>query len=317
MLVIVVVLLPAISHFLNEERDFPLPLKNKFVDVYKSHQSLRSHLSDESNLVWQSTWPQSALSMGRLIEEIAYGKQYDSSIKFGARFKKEPEEIFAMAAVSEAIGLIDGLLADEQDAAKAAAKEAAGAAIESEEEEPASTVSQPLTAAEGVMEMEFVKQFAESVDSVASKVWTEVAGHKAEAFRLVKQLDMIVEPTSSTGIQNHILNSSKNVAASDGYTVVFYDTSCSGEAITNPSTRKPPLRNHYNKHMDAIVGGFCIDGKFPTNLVIFLFNAGKDGCLGPINCVRVMVVCGVELGKPLLHHRLGEAIDGAVHHHQW
>jgi len=70
--------------------------------------------------------------------------------------------------------------------------------------------------------------------------------------------------------------------ASDRYTVVFYDTGCSGEAITNPSTRKPPLRNHYNKHMDAIVGGFCADGKFPTNLVIFLFNAGKDGCLGPI-----------------------------------
>ena len=41
--------------FPNEERDFPLALKAKFVEVYKSHASLRSHLSDESNLVWQST----------------------------------------------------------------------------------------------------------------------------------------------------------------------------------------------------------------------------------------------------------------------
>ena len=267
--------------FPNEERDFPLALKAKFVEVYKSHASLRSHLSDESNLVWQSTWPQSALSMGRLIEEMVYGKQYDSSIKYGARYKKEPVDIFAMTAVSETLTVIDGMLTDEKGVTTAAAKEAAGAAAGSDEE-PASTVSQPSIAVEGAMEFEFVKHFAESIDNVGQKVWSEVADHKVEASRLVKQLDMIVEPIATGAIQGHILNSSKNLAASDGYTVVFYDTGCSGEAITNPSTRKPPLRNHYNKHMDAIVGGFCADGKFPTNLVIFLFNAGKDGCLGPI-----------------------------------
>ena len=101
----------------HEEKDIASATKLKIADVYKSHESLRSHMSDEGNLTWQSTWPQSALLLGRLIEEVVYGNQYDSSIKFGTKTKKEAEEIMGLSALSEALHEIDEQLTSEKEAA--------------------------------------------------------------------------------------------------------------------------------------------------------------------------------------------------------
>ena len=58
---------------------------------------------------------------------------------------------------------------------------------------------------------------------------------------------------------------------------VFYNVVQSGESITNPKTRKPPLRGHYSKLMTGALGVFAATGKIPDNVVFVIFNGSKDG----------------------------------------
>jgi len=82
-------------------------------------------------------------------------------------------------------------------------------------------------------------------------------------------------------------------SASAKITLVVYDVLLSGESVTNPKTRKPPLRSHYHKMLSSVLainGGKELD----ENFVFIIFNGGKEGGarqrqLARCNCSRTVL----------------------------
>jgi hypothetical protein len=63
----------------------------------------------------------------------------------------------------------------------------------------------------------------------------------------------------------------------DRIVLFVYDLKLSGESVTNPQTRKPPLRPHFKK----MIGGAIASRKSETELnkrdVFMFFDAGEHG----------------------------------------
>ncbi len=124
----------------------------------------------------------------------------------------------------------------------------------------------------------------EAAKLISDEVKDEITKYKKEAARQVSALRLLTEPKTSAAMTNElkaVLDEIGKVqktdeTASAKITVVMYDVLLSGESVTNPKTRKPPLRSHLQKMMSstlAINGGKELD----ENFVYMLFNGGKEG----------------------------------------
>ena len=81
---------------------------------------------------------------------------------------------------------------------------------------------------------------------------------KALADRYVRQqVKLVVEPSSYAGVADVIKHSLAGQApatdAQDKKVLFFYDVKLSGESVTYPQIRKPPLRGHYKKMMQGVL----------------------------------------------------------------
>ena len=63
----------------------------------------------------------------------------------------------------------------------------------------------------------------------------------------------------------------------EGLTVVWYNTSLVGKCVTNPRSRKPPLRSHYSTFIAGVLKGLGVADELPDDVVFVIFNGGKDG----------------------------------------
>jgi hypothetical protein len=261
-----------------QSKVFPATVKTKMMEVYNSHADFRAHVplpsaSGNADLSWQSSWPTSSMQMGRLLEEVAYGKEYDPTMKFAVKNKKSVEEVLEMAAFSEIITSIDECLEAENEAGKA------------DDEKDVEPVDVEEGDDDDDIENTFAKQYVEKVEDVNAETRAEISKHKVAAERFVQQLVLRDEPSTATAFKELLESELKNASSGDTsklLDLVFYDAATSGEAVTNPQTRKPPLRQHYHKLMSGVVGHYCAKNEFPDNLAIIVFNAGKEGHNIPI-----------------------------------
>jgi len=111
----------------------------------------------------------------------------------------------------------------------------------------------------------------------------QVTRFKDMAKRMVRQhARFVVEPDSVKRIAEEI-NLQKpfqeivDDSPADRIVLFVYDLKLSGESVTNPQTRKPPLRPHFKK----MIGGAIASRKSETELnkrdVLMFFDAGKHG----------------------------------------
>ena len=88
-----------------------------------------------------------------------------------------------------------------------------------------------------------------------------VEKYQAEAKRIVRQgCYLVADPKSAGGIQKMIEGNCmlSDSSESDGVCLIVYNVNTSGEAITNPSNRIPPLRTHFKT---------CLQGVLQTRVV--------------------------------------------------
>jgi hypothetical protein len=97
-----------------------------------------------------------------------------------------------------------------------------------------------------------------------------------------QQVKLVVEPASQDAIAAEIMSGQlgrqlPDDAPKDSLVIFVYDSKVSGEAVTNPQTRKPPLRPHFKKCMaGALTSRKPVDQLSPHDVFI-MFDGGKHG----------------------------------------
>lgn len=262
-----------------DDRKFSHTVKEKMRAVFTSHMTYRAHVgyptddTGKCDLSWQNSWPPTSMAAFKLIEDLVYSRDYDSVIRSAIRRGKAVHEILEMEKVCDMVAQLDEELTTER-AAQAPEPECPKASVEDSDDE------RDLALFDGI---------------VTGKDWNGKDETKAEllkfrddAKRMSLTLRFVTEPNSSNQVTTEIRQSipvpGDDTTSATGWTVVVYDTPVSGESITNPRTRKPPLRSHYSKMMRGAVDAFSSHQgqkiELNSNVVFIISNGGKDGDAG-------------------------------------
>ena len=241
---------------------------------HESYRSFFGYPKDTSHdLSWQAGWPASSLQYCNLTEQMVFGVDYDKEIKTAIRGLKSIEDTLEMQAIKDVLTQIDEDLGAE---AEAAGSLPTGAAVVAEGSSEICVDPQDVEEDDPVIVVEnHQKLSADDVD--------QVKRFKDMAARMVRQhARFVVEPDSVKRIAEEI-NLQKpfqeivDDSPADRIVLFVYDLKLSGESVTNPQTRKPPLRPHFKK----MIGGAIASRKSETELnkrdVFMFFDAGKHG----------------------------------------
>ena len=183
------------------------------------------------------------------------------------RGRRAAAELLELPSLAEIVGVIDGALLDEQKASALAA------------DTPA-----PTPIADGDVTVPDDYLIASVLPALSQDDGDRVLHYRRLLDETMRsQVRLVVEASSGTAIADEIRNSvaGQCLGVDDGgrVTVFAYDVKLSGEAVTNPQTRKPPLRNHYKKMMLAAFAsrGPTSSTALTASDVFIMFDGGKHG----------------------------------------
>ncbi len=259
-----------------EEKKLPITVKATLRESLSSHDSYRKHFGyadTSADLHWQCGWPTSAVLYSRLVEDLVYDKTYDDVLKACIHKKKaSPQEVLQSAGVSERMESFDEALAAElvPDADEAAGPEKAVVLHSSDSE------------GDAAQEDGLPDNSEDKLDAQGKATYKRIQLH---ANRLVGAMTKLEEePKTQDGLTSIIregmartrMGNLSNEDDTRAVNLFFYTMGASGEAITNPSTRQPPMRAHYSKMLSAAVEAQPEAGRLDPNSIFIIFDAGKD-----------------------------------------
>ena len=259
-----------------DKRAFDPLVKAKLREVFMNHTSFREHVAflerDQQDLSWQTSWSPSAMQTARFLEDAIYNKEFDATYKYALRSKRTLSEIIEMERFQEVIGQIDESFEAEKAHAGASSEEAGGDAVDEAEEE-----DEDVKMATGSLE-----GLVDDPATISVSNQEELERYQKEAAHVVQTLKLVETPSSVTAMAKEVRSmidaqpATQGKDAPDKITLVMYNAVLSGESITNPRTRKPPLRQHYHMLMEGVLRALAPKG-LPDNLVFLIFNGSKEG----------------------------------------
>jgi hypothetical protein len=264
-----------LDEWLNEVSLKPL-VKAKLREVYQDHAHCRlfcgwpgDNLS-EVDLTWQAGWPPSALQTARLIEDVVYGREYDVALKGAVRGSKMPAEAMDSQVIADMVSQI----MDDMKAESVGVDGVSG-------DMPKNT---PVLVDDSQPPDDLICVIGEvGLDRISDEHRASLRKFRDLADRTIRQqVKLVVEPTSQDAIAAEIMSGQigrqlPDEAPKDNLVIFVYDSKVSGEAVTNPQTRKPPLRPHFKKCMaGALTSRKPVDQLDPHDVFV-MFDAGKHG----------------------------------------
>ena len=279
-----------LTHVLGSKPFDPI-VKKKMGEVYSCHETLRAHIgfpesnSGQLDLSWQASWDPSAMALGRLIENAVYEKEFDPTLKYALKTKKDLGDILDTEKFAAALTRIDELLQAELEAqASTTAQQSAELdimEIGADEDDDMGGAGSGAGKRDSIQE-HLAMQYVGDIVDVTEEGWAEMNRHKTDADRLVSMITLKAEPKTSKEILTDFVNMLPPNSDTSLMDIVIYDTASSGESITNPRSRKPPLRSHYAKTMSVLVQNYVnkdgTDPELSDNVIFAIYNAGKEGC---------------------------------------
>ena len=228
--------------------------------------------SSDSDIVLHVTHV-SLAEFAALPEEVVYRTEHDSALKSGLRSRMTPNEVLEQedTKLAEMVGSLDETL-------------------QAENEPPEETDEKDDTVCEVVVDDDTTEgNPAELLELGLTKLdvdkrqqlryWHEQADRKVR-----QQVKLVVEPSSLNQVRDAVKDSvaGQFPAPGAGKTVLIaYDVKLSGESITYPQVRKPPLRSHYKKMMQGTMLARSVGSEAPTEVmphdVYIILDAGKSG----------------------------------------
>lgn len=202
-----------------------------------------------------------------------YRTEQDSALKSGLRSRLTPNEVLAQddTKLAEMIGSLDDTLEAEKNPTVDADEE--HDTVEVVEDEDTSADANPPE----LLELGLAKLDSDKRRQL--RYWHEQADR-----RVRQQVKLVVEPSSLNQVRDSVKDSvaGQFPAAGAGKTVlIVYDVKLSGESITYPQVRKPPLRSHYKKMMQGAMLARSEGSEPPKEVmphdVYIILDAGKSG----------------------------------------
>ena len=290
------------------------PCREKMRDAFASHASYRAHVGfvsggETSDMSWQSMWKPSAQQTFRLIEDLVFRKEYDVQMRSCLRAKKSVVDTMDADFIKEVVEQIE-----ESIDLESREEEQAGSRrsiMQSDDEDSADETQGPGDPA--------VAEWAANVPDLANPgtgSWNaeqveQLKKFQTECSRKVQELKFETEPNNARAVQDAIKATPDNeyeahrTDSEPGWNIVIYDVPTSGESVTSPKTRKPPLRNqHYDKMMRSSVDAFCSKAEAGTvelngNVVFIICDGGKEGDLFK-NIIPILISLGFGKGAGLI-----------------
>ena len=126
-----------------------------------------------------------------------------------------------------------------------------------------------------------MQALVENPDKLDDESKEELVRHQLAAQRYCSVLRLGPEAKNATALGTEIsdwLGYLKGDSGTlEGLTVVWYNTPMVGECVTNPRSRKPPLRSHYSTFIAGVLKGLGVAKGLPDDVVFVIFSGGKDG----------------------------------------
>ena len=197
---------------------------------------------------------------------MVYQHEHDVTLKTGLKSRRSPEEIVETGSIAEFVARIKEQQETEAEQDK---DDAADDDVEIVQPTAAKVANDDIDLGEA--------KLAESDKE-------EVQRFKKEADRLVRtHCQLITKPRTVAQLSAAIRESKAGtldkdeIKSGNGRVLVFYATSVSGEAATNPQTRKPPLRQHYRDCLQAMLESRPKSNEINESDVYFLLDGGRHG----------------------------------------
>ncbi len=255
-----------------------LSVKIKIREVYADHEKYRLHCGygedgKDPDLTWQSGWKLTATVFCRLVEEIVYAQEHNQTLKAGLKTRKTPQELLTVGSIAE---LMD-TLQEVNNAQIQAAKDKAAAEKAAAEEK---------TVAAGAKDK---KKKDDDEDDDLEKVEQankdEVMKYKRRCNRIVRAaVQLVPKPKTVTAMSKLIRESpASSVEDKDKVVINIYASALSGECVTNPSTRKPPLRQHYKDCIQAMLESRTDPRELHAQDIYVALDGGKHGAAALAN----------------------------------
>ena len=263
------------------EYDWEQSVVAKVRDMYSSHESYRKlfgYPSDKTIPGVMASWPTSLVNFCKVVEETAFGKEYDSSIRYGLRLRKDESEILQLDRYVEAFEQIDEDVKAEMEKQTEVDKhrESAGANNDNAGDGGNRTEQMNDNDEDGHLQM-----LVENPEKLDEETKEELERHREAAQRYCSVLRLGPEPKNATTLGVEVADwlgcLRGDGGTLEGITVVWYNTPTVGECVANPRVRKPPLRAHYNMFMTGVLEGLGVVNELPDNVAFVIFNGGKDG----------------------------------------
>jgi hypothetical protein len=214
-----------------------------------SHEPQKADVCDMRRLLNSASFP----------EEIVYRTEHDAALKAGLRSRLTPKEVLEQedTKLTEMIGQLDEALEAEKlptDEATEDHDEVSEVIIEDDD----AGGSPPELLELGLTKLDTDKR-------QQLRYWHEQADRKVR-----QQVKLVVEPSSLNQVRDSVKDSVPGqfpVAGAGKTVLIVYDVKLSGESITYPQVRKPPLRSHYKKMMQGTMLARSVGSEPPTEVM--------------------------------------------------
>jgi hypothetical protein len=177
--------------------------------------------------------------------------------------KKAPEEILELPSIAEVLQQIDDGLKP------STTKEDDAAATDKHDAKAELSVVVP-----GSVEID-------GLEKLDADDLQKVDGFKVLADRTIRQqVKLVLEPDSPALVAAAISDSVAGRAtdeSTDKKVIFVYDVKLSGESVTYPQIRRPPLRGHFKKMIQGFLDSRQVKDELHGNDIFIFFDASKHG----------------------------------------
>jgi len=248
--------------------DMTATMKQKARNALANHDSYSTSVAPrpgegDADLSWQVGMTSSMLTMTHLIESLVYSDEHDGVLKSTMKTHKAAPDIMSVSSLKAVHAEILEARKTEKDAETASAGPSASMAGDGAcDKPPAGPVAHTVGEGSGTVEHgPSARQLAERKVRAHIRLITETSTEASLANALRDTPAVQCRPSTSTK-----------------FTAIVYDVLASGECLTQPHLRTPPLREpHLNRLVRGAVRALSEDESLPGNVQWVMFDGGHGG----------------------------------------
>jgi hypothetical protein len=246
--------------------------KEQMQMVFADFRSVRQHVTaypggQSAETTWIIGWPESSLAAAEVLEDMVYTCQWDQRFKDAVRSKAKLEDFLEYESVQSALSRVKDMRTKERSVPGTAGDGCTG-------HRDGVEAAAPAVAASGADELP-----AEPGMTTEEQNYWELYIDK----QLSTYVYLIPDTKSTSDLEQAIRESAMSNIRGDptGMVVYYWDVKMSGESVTRPELRIPPMRDaNYHRMVRTVVsarGPVGVPATLRSGEIAILLDGGRQG----------------------------------------